>query len=466
MKIKPSFIILPVLLLLVFAGACSGSSAAISKTRIATVTRGDIKTYITAVGNLVSAQEAKLTFGSSAKVKEVLVRIGDTVTANQTLAKIETTSLERSLQQAQLSYRSAQQSLEEAKEPKSSAPDPITIESREFDLETKKISLAEAQENLKNATMVAPFDGIIAEVNLVVGENIGATASAIRLIGPTKFKVSMLVNEADIHKIALGSAATVQLEAIRTLAFPGAITFISPTATIQSNVVNYKVEVQLDTGWAITSAPQTTTSTGSTQQTPSPASAVPSSAPPSTAPATGFPSFPSTPIAPSQGASSNITQGPPISASTVSPPGFPQGSRFPQQGQQSRSTTGSTQSSAGGAAIATVANNVQIREGQTVIVSIMISQANNVLVVPNRVITSRSGKNYANVLIDKEKGLTEERLIQIGITDGENTQVISGLNEDDQVLIVVASTSTVTPTGTSRPSGQQGVVPDVNRLLR
>jgi multidrug efflux pump subunit AcrA (membrane-fusion protein) len=421
-KTKPFLIIFLSVILILLSFACSGTASTLSKTRIAAVTRGDIKTYITAVGNLVSAQESKLTFGSSAKVTSILVKIGDVVAANQTLAKIDTINLERAVHQAEMNYRSGQQALEDAKQPKSSAPDPLNIEQKEFDLESKKIALDNARQDLIKATIIAPFDGIIAEVNITVGNTVGATDTAIRLIGPTQFKVTMSVNEADIHKIALGSPAIVQMEAIKTLAFPGTITFISPTATIQSNVVNYKVEVQLDTGWAMVPVQQGSSNTTAPFPTPTPT-------PSSGAPQTGA----------SQGRSTQ------------------------------RSGSAGTTTSSGGAAVATVENNIQIREGQTVIVSIISGQANNVLLVPNRVITTRSGKSYANVVLDK--GVIEERLIQIGMTDGENTQVTSGLNENEQVLIiVVASTSTgaAKTTGSTQgmPPGGGGVVPDMNRLLR
>jgi hypothetical protein len=109
----------------------------------------------------------------------------------------------------------------------------------------------------------------------------------------------------------------------------------------------------------------------------------------------------------------------------------------------------------------------RLREGLTVTVSIITEERASVLLVPNRAITSRSGKYYVQVV--SSPGVTEERMIQAGITDGQNTEVISGLSEGDQVSIAnnaAASTTTSTSTQqrTQTPELPGGVrIPGVTR---
>jgi multidrug efflux pump subunit AcrA (membrane-fusion protein) len=68
---------------------------------------------------------------------------------------------------------------------------------------------------------------------------------AVRLVDPTKFEADIVVNEMDIVNLKLGGDATVQINALPTLTIPAKVTFISPTATITSGVVNYQVKVEL-----------------------------------------------------------------------------------------------------------------------------------------------------------------------------------------------------------------------------
>ena len=62
----------------------------------------------------------------------------------------------------------------------------------------------------------------------------------------------------------------------------------------------------------------------------------------------------------------------------------------------------------------------------------MIQEKNNVLMVPSRAIT-RQGQTST---VQKANGTgTEPTTVQTGITDGTNTEIVSGLNEGDQVSI-------------------------------
>ncbi|GAI95589.1 unnamed protein product, partial [marine sediment metagenome] len=50
----------------------------------------------------------------------------------------------------------------------------------------------------------------------------------------------------DILQVELGGEAWVQVDAMQGLSLPAEVTHISPTATIQSGVVNYKVKVEVE----------------------------------------------------------------------------------------------------------------------------------------------------------------------------------------------------------------------------
>ena len=82
--------------------------------------------------------------------------------------------------------------------------------------------------------MIAPFDGIIAEVNGELNEYVTpsppgiATPPAVDLIDNTCFYVTAPIDEVDAPKISLDQAARVSLDAFDDRRFPGTVMRIAP----------------------------------------------------------------------------------------------------------------------------------------------------------------------------------------------------------------------------------------------
>ena len=65
-------------------------------------------------------------------------------------------------------------------------------------------------------------------------------------------------------------------------------------------------------------------------------------------------------------------------------------------------------------------------------VDIIIDERSNVLIVPDRAVGKDSqGRQIVKVLVDKQ---TEERVVVTGLSDGFDTEIISGLKEGEVVL--------------------------------
>ncbi|MBF0802776.1 MULTISPECIES: efflux RND transporter periplasmic adaptor subunit [unclassified Neisseria] len=75
--------------------------------------------------------------------------------------------------------------------------------------------------------------------------------------------------------------------------------------------------------------------------------------------------------------------------------------------------------------------------GMTTENTITINQAKNVLSVPNLAVKNQKGKKVVRVLNDKNQ--PQEREIKTGLSDGTNTQVLSGLKEGEKVIISEAT---------------------------
>ncbi len=79
------------------------------------VTRGTITASVAASGTVVAAKQARLSFGVAGRLKSLNVSVGDSVSAGQVLAELDTTSLEIKLEQSQSSLRTAQTKLQQLK---------------------------------------------------------------------------------------------------------------------------------------------------------------------------------------------------------------------------------------------------------------------------------------------------------------------------------------------------------------
>ncbi len=74
----------------------------------------------------------------------------------------------------------------------------------------------------------------------------------------------------------------------------------------------------------------------------------------------------------------------------------------------------------------------KLRIGMMTQCTILVADAENVLVVPSIAVTSSGGKYYIRILKDKDQ--VEKREIKIGITDGVYTEVLSGVSEGEEVI--------------------------------
>lgn len=114
------------------------------------VTRGDVQQTVTAPGELVQTRQATLSFDVSGKLAELDLRPGDRVTAGQILARLDTAPLERALEEAQLKL-----SLAQAEYARQLADAELSVQTAQLKLEQAQIDhtrqITEAEQSLQTA---------------------------------------------------------------------------------------------------------------------------------------------------------------------------------------------------------------------------------------------------------------------------------------------------------------------------
>jgi len=248
--------------------AFKSDSTPVLENQVVTVQRGDLTIDITASGNLALSVTEDLAFEMAGTVEEILVEEGESVKEGQVLAKLDTsewdtelTNLERDELQAEINLKNAERALEQAEEgtsttitgditARTTTTDPDQIRIYELQVKLAEGRLEDAQKALQEAQdaspeITAPFDGFITAVNVSGGDEVKKGTVGVTIADPSKFEADILVSEMDIPKVKLGGDAGVEVDAMEGLSLPAKVTHISPTATIQSGVVNYKVKVEV-----------------------------------------------------------------------------------------------------------------------------------------------------------------------------------------------------------------------------
>ncbi len=421
--------------------ASESDSESASETEVVTVQRGDLTIDITASGNLVLSLKEDLAFNIPGRVEEIsvteiLVEEGESVKKGQLLAKLDTsewndvmTALERDLLQTEISLKNAELTLEKAEDDTSITitgdivdryTDPDEIDIKELQVELAKARFEDARKAFEEALeetpeIIAPFDGFITTVNVEGGDEVKTGAVAVQLAAPNKFEADILVGEMDIFQVKLGGEARVQIDAVQGVSLLAKVTHISPTATIQSGVVNYEVKVEIE---SLQPAPP--------EQRPARPGGVPGELPERLKQAVE---------------EGRLTQ-----------------EQAEERMRQGRQGQGGQPGGRQGQMPTMLPENFQLREGLTVTVSIVVDERKDVLLVPNKMIIRQGRETIVQVLKD---GVIEPRSIKIGISDFQNTEVIEGLSEGEQVVTPGSETNT-TPTA-QQPARSPIRIPGMGR---
>ena len=109
-----------------------------------------------------------------------------------------------------------------------------------------KAALDTAAADLANATLRAPFDGVVVAVNVEVGQQVNANTEAIEIADPSVVEVSGSVDEIDVLYLQTGAEAIVSLEALGTQTLRGTVSSIATSGTAQQGIVTYPVTIRVE----------------------------------------------------------------------------------------------------------------------------------------------------------------------------------------------------------------------------
>jgi len=125
------------------------------------------------------------------------------------------------------------------------APDESDIKSKTLAVEQKQRALDAAREALADCTIVAPFDGVVAAIDIKAGDEIASGASVATIITANQV-ASITLNEVDIAKVEAGQKAALSFSAIDGLTITGKVAQVGVMGSVSQGVVSYEVVIALD----------------------------------------------------------------------------------------------------------------------------------------------------------------------------------------------------------------------------
>ena len=205
---------------------------------------------------VVPAQITRLSFLTSALVKEVAIKEGDDVTAGQTLMTLNTPDLEYNLVAAQEAFRSKQAYAElqrykrvldirKGKKFWDVVP-PEVRQKADAEAASAQAALEIVQASLAESTLMAPLDANVASVNVMPGEFVKENQVVITLATLNDLQLETTdLSERDIANVKIGAPVSIVMESLKET-FTGEIIGISPKADTVGGDVVFKVTIAFD----------------------------------------------------------------------------------------------------------------------------------------------------------------------------------------------------------------------------
>ncbi len=143
------------------------------------VTRTDESTSVSLSGVIRPQQQANVSFAAPGTVSTVAAKVGESVTAGQTLASVDDRDLRTAVTLAEANVKAAKAQLQTVRDASSSTSAQVTAVQAQ--VTSAQASLDQARLRLKDAVLTAPIAGIVASVDVEVGDQVAGGGGASSL---------------------------------------------------------------------------------------------------------------------------------------------------------------------------------------------------------------------------------------------------------------------------------------------
>lgn len=234
--------------------------------------RTSLQAYVEVVGSLVGAQTVDIVPRAQGRLQSLTVRIGDSVSRGQVLAKVEDQELREQLRQADASFEVARATIRQREADLSFARTNLDRNKSLFDRSLlprqslddaearfqaaqAQLDLAQAQLqqassrreelriNLANTTVNSPVTGFVAKRLVDPGAFVTQNVTLLSVVDIATVRLVVNLVERDLRKVSVGAGASVTVDAYPGETFAGRVARVAPVLDPATRTAEMEVEI-------------------------------------------------------------------------------------------------------------------------------------------------------------------------------------------------------------------------------
>jgi len=209
-----------------------------------TVSRRAVDLDFVANGNFLPGQQLNFPAENSGRVVKVLVEEGSAVKKGQTLAIINTETLNIDLETAQAAYLNAKRDLERFEN--AFATGGVTkqqLDQQRLNYENARARVNQAKIRVGDAYIKSSINGVVNKKFIEPGAVVAPGTQLFEIVNVAQLKLKVNVNEAQVALLKVGDKVKVKASVLPDKTFTGRISFIAVKA---DQALNFPVEIEID----------------------------------------------------------------------------------------------------------------------------------------------------------------------------------------------------------------------------
>lgn len=203
--------------------------------------------FFQAEGQALPDRDTSIRAEASGEISEVLVRKGEDVDAGAVIARFGTTEREADLERARAELERAQREFDNAsvlRERGVATSDRVA--QADAALAAARAQFAQAEENLRNTEITAPFPGRLETLDLDVGEFIQMGSNVGRIVDNTPLTIAIQVPQQSLRQLQNGQPARVLFITGEERA--GSVSFVGTSAARETRTFLVEIDVPNEDG--------------------------------------------------------------------------------------------------------------------------------------------------------------------------------------------------------------------------
>ncbi|WP_447974673.1 efflux RND transporter periplasmic adaptor subunit [Nitrospira sp. Kam-Ns4a] len=224
--------------------AASAPTPAVVRAAVLEVRPVPVPIWVEVTGQVAAVTQATLASKVQGIIHEIRVREGSAVAKGDTLVVLDSRDLRANLARAEAELENARAHLQRMQH----LFELEGVSRQELDNATRAFKVAEAGRatalaQLSYTVVKAPFDGVITEKKVEVGELASPGQPLLRMEDPTHLRLEATVAEGDLKAVARGDKVQVIVDALGAKVLAGTVAQILPTGDPNTHTFLVKVDL-------------------------------------------------------------------------------------------------------------------------------------------------------------------------------------------------------------------------------